>query len=128
MQLRTKPRSGAQRQRNQVRFRFVQFADLSAIVRARRVEIAQAGKAETIGAVIGLERLLKKQLRHAVRVHRLARRVFLDRNFGGLAVYRARRGKYDPLHSRIQRCIQQRETTLDIVMKIFFGSATDSPT
>ena len=120
LQLRAKPRGRAQCDRNQVGFRFVQFADFAAVIRTRCIEISQTREAKIIGPGVGLERLLEKQLRDSIRIYRLARSVFLDRNFLRFAVHRAGRRKYDLLHSGVQRRVQQRQSALDIIMKIFF--------
>jgi hypothetical protein len=43
-------------------FWIVAFANLSALIRPRGVEIAEAGKSQTIGVIVSLERIFKKEL------------------------------------------------------------------
>src|SRR5580692_8816113 len=108
LQLRADSRRRAQSQWNQMRLRFVQLTDLPAFIRARRIEIAQAGEAKTVSAIIRLQCLLKEQFRYAVRIHRLPGRALLDRNFRRLPIHCAGRRKNNRLHACVERCVEQR--------------------
>lgn len=59
LQLRPLSRGGAQGERNQVGLGIVQLADLTALIGSRRVEISQADKTKSVGAIVGLQRLLE---------------------------------------------------------------------
>ena len=71
---------GGKRQWNQVRLRVVEFADLAAFIGSRSVEIAQAYRAQSVGAAVSLERVFEKKLGRAIGIDRLARRLLRERN------------------------------------------------
>src|SRR5215472_1772439 len=77
LQLRTKTRGRLEREWNQVRLRIMQFADLAAVISPGRVKITQAGKTKSVGAVVGLQRLLEEELRNTIGIHRLSRKIFV---------------------------------------------------
>ena len=58
LQLGALTRRRGQRQRNQVRFWVVQFADLSALIGSGGIEVAQVREAHTIGVIVGFQRVL----------------------------------------------------------------------
>src|SRR5579864_2717273 len=102
LQFRSETGSSAQGQRDEMSFRIVQLADFTALVCARSVEITQAGETESIGAVVTFECLLEEQFGDSVRIHRLARNVFFDGNFRGLAIDGAGGGENDVLYAHVE--------------------------
>src|SRR5215469_3764251 len=121
MQLGAGPGRGLQGERDQVRLGIVQFANFATVIGARGIEITQAGIAECVSAIVSLESPLKEQLRHAIGIYRLAWNVFLDRNFGRLSIHGAGGGKDELVYSGIQSRVQQRQSALDVVLKILSG-------
>src|SRR5579859_3810852 len=121
MQFRGETGGGAQGQRDEMSFGIVQLTDFTALVCARSVEITQAGVTELVGAVVTLERVLKKQFRHSVGIYGLSRNILFDGNFRGLAIDCAGRGENDLLYARGDCGIEQGESAFNIVVKILLG-------
>ena len=67
-------------------FRLVEFADGAAFIGSGCVEVAETYVTESVGAGIGLERVLERQFCGSVGIHWVARGVFGDWNFVGYAV------------------------------------------
>src|SRR5580704_6735340 len=99
--------------------RIVHFTDLSTGIGAGRVEVTQRGEAQAISAVIGFESVLKKELRNAVRVYRLPRSIFRYGYLGRNSVHRAGGGENDPVYAAIHASVQQDESALHVVAKVF---------
>ena len=104
-----KPLRRGDRQRNQMRFRRVIFAQGSAGVRARRIEIAQRGRTQPESFAIPAQHLLDEQFRFAIRIHGTLRMRFRDGDRFGIAVNCCRGGKNDPVNARIHHRVQQIE-------------------
>src|SRR5208282_2260681 len=131
LQLNSIPGGGGESERNQVRFGIVKLANLAAFIGSGSVEIAQPHRAESIGAVVSLERIFEKKLRRAIGIYRLARGLLgyrnLDRNFDrksdrnlldwnllGDAVYGTGGGKHEVPDTGVQRGVQEAERASDI--------------
>src|SRR5258708_223237 len=99
----------------------VQFPDFAALVGSSRIEVSQAGKAQAVGTIVRFQGVLKEELGDAVGIYWLSGSIFGDRNAWWVAVNRASRGKNYLFHSRIERGVQQRKASFNVVAKIFAG-------
>ena len=101
------PGRGVERARDEVRFRAMVFADVAGC--AGDVEIAQRGVGEAIRLRIGGDGALGGELRGAVGIDRLERRVLGDRNLLGSAVDRGSRREDDGRHAGVAHGVQDIE-------------------
>ncbi len=99
--------------------RFVQFANLSTLIGPGGVKVAQSGKTQAVCPVISFERILEKQFRNAIRIHRLPRNILRNRHLGRNSIHSASRRENDPAHAAIDARIQQDEPSLHVVAKVF---------
>ena len=107
-----------ERQRNEVGLGFVQFANFPALIGAGSVEIPKAGEAQAVCWSVGLESIFECQLCATIRIHRLPRRVFRDRDLGGFAVNRTTGRKHEIPDPVVDGRIQQRKRARNIVREI----------
>src|SRR6516164_2000562 len=78
--------------------------------------------------VICLEGMLKAQLGCAVWIDRQSHRLLGDGQSLRHAIGGASGGENQLSHGGVDHCIEQRKPSYDVVLKIFRGLATDSPT
>src|SRR5271169_7165193 len=114
---------GGKRQRNQVSFRVVDFADLTAFVGSRSVEITQTHGSQSVSSAVSRKRVFEKKLRRAIGVDWRARRLLrnwnlLDRSLPGNTVHSTARGKYNAADASFQRGVQQAKRTENIIPEI----------
>jgi len=106
-------------QRNEMRLGIVRLADFGVLVSAGRIEVAQRRPAQTVSLAIPAKRLLDKELRLAVRIHRILRMQLIKRKAQRIAIGGAGRGEDDVTNSGGAHGIQKAQAVDDVVAKVF---------
>ncbi len=105
------------------------LANLSAFIGSGGVEVAQAGATNSVGRVIGLQRLFEKEFGNSVGIYRGERTILADGHFGRRAADRARgREDDDTFLARLQHRVQKGKAAFQVIAKILLRLTTDSPT
>lgn len=86
LQLKIAGQRGLESERDEVRFRIVEFTDLAGLVGSGGIEVAQAGDMQSVGSAVGFEGIFEGELGGAVGIDGLAGIVFGDGDFDRNAV------------------------------------------
>ena len=108
-----------EKQRDQVGLGLVMLT--AAITRARRIEVAEADGAQTMGTCVPRERLLERELGLAVGVRRSSRRLFVDRLALGVAIDRGRRREHQLGHTGLDHRVEQPDPCDEVVAIVRAG-------
>src|ERR1019366_7948059 len=88
---------------------------------ASGVKVSQAGIAQSVGGMKRRQHTFHHQLRITVKIRRLQRVIFLNRNLPRFTVYRRGGGKHESMHSVFQDSPQERERSRRVVVEILLG-------
>src|SRR6266404_3232280 len=94
-------------ERDQVRLRFVRFAQLTGGTRG--IEVTQACVAKSVDAMEPCEHLLHQQLGFSISVGRLERIIFLDGRADWITIQRGSGGKDELIHAVREQRFQERQ-------------------
>lgn len=106
---------------DQVRRIFFEARDAALDIVARRVEVAERGKADSAELVIPTEKFFDGELRETVIVFGSRRMVFVDGHVLRGTVDRRGTGKYDVFDMVFRSRVQNVDGSVDVVHAVFFG-------